>query len=80
MRMIVGTTPQKVVSSGRARPVIQNRGPGTIYIDTQGTVSPDTGLELMPQMIMEFATSGSLDDIYVVSTQAATDVRVIEIG
>ncbi len=80
MQKIVGTSAQKVVAGGRQRPVIQNLGPGVIYLDTGGTVTVSTGLRIPVGAVYEFPTSGSEDDIWIIATEADTDVRVIEIG
>lgn len=80
MQIIVGTSAQKVVSGGRQRPVVQNLGPGTIFLDTEGSVTPTTGIKIPVGWTYEFPTSGSEDDIWIISDTASTDVRVIQIG
>lgn len=79
MRILVGTTAVNL-PGGRARPVIQNLGPGDIYIDTDGDVDADSGLKLVPNAVYEFPTSGSLSEIWVVATAENTDIRVVGMG
>lgn len=79
MRVLVGTTSQKLPAD-RSRPVIQNLGPGDVYLDTDGDVDADSGMKLAVGAVYEFPTSGATSDIWVVATQADTDVRVIEVG
>lgn len=80
MKLIVGTTPV-VIPGNRSRPVIQNLGPGTIYVDTDGDVSASDGLKLVPNAVYEFpAAGGNSAGIYIVSDTADTDVRVVGVG
>lgn len=80
MQIIVGTVSQKIPSGGRTRPVIQNLGPGDVYIDTEGSVTASSGLKLPVGSVYEFPTAGTLDDIWIVASEAGTDVRVIKVG
>ena len=79
MRILVGTQSVKV-RTDRSRPVIQNLGPGNVYLDTDGDVDEDSGLKLVPNAVYEFPTVGSYSNVWIVSDQADTDVRVIEVG
>jgi hypothetical protein len=80
MKLLVGTTPVRIPGD-RARPVIQNLGPGTVYVDTDGDVSADDGLMLLPNAVYEFPTpSANSKGIWVVADQAGTDVRVVRMG
>ena len=77
MKLLVGTTPV-ALPGNRQRPVIQNLGPGTIYLDTDGDVSITDGLQLLPDVTYEFPVSGGDSaGIWIVSDAANTDVRVI---
>ena len=78
-RLLVGTTPVRV-RADRSRPVIQNLGPGDIYLDTDGDVDENSGLKLPVNAVYEFPTAGSLSLIYLVATEADTDVRIIQMG
>lgn len=80
MQILVGTTAVPVAAGGRQRPVIQNLGPGNVYLDTQGSVTPSSGLKIPVGFTYEFPTSGSLDSIFIIADQASTDVRIIAIG
>jgi hypothetical protein len=80
VQLIVGTTAVKIPSGGRARPIIQNLGPGNIFFDTEGSVTPEGGLKLVPEAIYEFPTMGTLDDIWIVASEANTEVRVVAVG
>jgi hypothetical protein len=80
MQVTVGTTAVKIPAPGRARPIIQNLGPGTIYLDTLKTVASSTGLVLSVGTIYEFPVSGGHSDIWVISDAANTDVRVVGVG
>jgi hypothetical protein len=79
MRILVGTTAVKIPAD-RSRPVIQNLGPGDIYLDTDGDVDANSGLKLIPNAVYEFPTPGADSNIWVVASEADTDVRVIEAG
>lgn len=80
MRILLGTTPQQITGD-RARPLIQNLGPGNVYVDTDGDVDADSGFFLVPNAVYEFSTAGGNNSgIWVVADAADTDVRVIGIG
>jgi len=79
MRILVGTTSQKILAD-RSRPVIQNLGPGNVYIDTDGDVDVNSGLKLAVNAVYEFPTAGAESDIWIVSDAADTDVRIVEMG
>lgn len=80
MQLNVGTTPVQIPGN-RTRPVIQNLGPGNVYVDTDGEVTSADGLKLVPNSIYEFPTSGgNSDGIWLVADQAGTDVRVVVMG
>lgn len=72
----VGTTIQ-----GRGRPVIQNLGPGDVYLDMDPVlVTPDTGIKLTVNSVYEVPTSVGTEELSLVATLADTDVRVIMVG
>lgn len=80
MRILVGTTSTQVASNGRIRPVVQNLGPGVVYIDTDGDVDSTSGLQIPVGAVYEFPLSGGDSNIWLVSTLANTDVRVVGMG
>lgn len=83
MKLIVGTAPVEIPRSGRGRPVIQNLGPGSVYLDTEGTVTADTGLRIAEGGAFEFDEAASYETgVWLVGTDDVTpaDVRVITMG
>lgn len=81
MKYLVGTAPVSIPLGGRGRPIIQNLGPGILYLDTDAAATTTDGLELQVGDSFEFYTAGSMETgISVVSTMANTDVRVVTMG
>lgn len=80
MQIIVGTTPVQVPGGGRTRALIQNLGPGNIYLDTEGSVDATSGLRIAPNEGYEFPTAGASDELWLVADAANTDVRHIRVG
>lgn len=82
MQLILGTTAQSVPTEGRARPVIQNLGPGKVYLDTNNGVTTSGGLQLPVGAIYEFHVGAGFNagGVWLVSDAANTDVRIIGIG
>lgn len=80
MQIILGTTPVKVPGD-RSRPIIQNLGPGNVFFDTDGDVTPSDGILLAPSSVYEFPTPGGASvGIFIVADQADTDVRIVVLG
>lgn len=80
MRILVGTSPLPIRAT-RARPLIQNLGPGNVYLDTDGNVDADSGFKIIPNAVYEFPTSaGNSRGVFIVSDTPDTDVRVIGMG
>ncbi len=80
MRILLGTTPQQIKGT-RSRPLIQNLGPGNVYVDTDGDVDAASGFKMVPNSVYEFPTSGASSvGIWVVADAANTDVRVVGMG
>ncbi len=79
MRVIVGATSVPVSVTDRSFMLLQNLGPGIIYLDTDGDVTPDEGLQIRPGEVYEFASPSSQSNVYIVSTLEGTDVRVIRV-
>lgn len=78
--MILGTSKQQITASGRNRLVIQNLGPGNVFLGTEGDVSPTIGLKIAVNAVYEFPTTSADDDVWVVADAANTDVRVLRVG
>lgn len=86
MKLLVGTTPVLVDTSdeypdrGTSGQVVmvQNLGPGTLYADF--TEDPVNGIRLLSSGdAYEFERAAG-QDLYVVSTESNTDVRVVAVG
>jgi hypothetical protein len=79
----VGVTPVKLPLAGTATPVIQNLGAGIVYFDTDPEVSTSTGLKLAVNALYEFPRDLNLGEggaVYLVSSEAGTDVRYVVVG
>jgi hypothetical protein len=76
----VGTTPVKLSAAvGRAKVIIQNLGPGTLYFDLDAAVAPETGIKIPADSGYEFYSSlGDTGDLYLVSS-ATSDVRYLAV-
>lgn len=81
MQILLGTTPEQIKGDS-SRPVIQNLGPGIVYLDTDPEVTVDSGIKLAVGTVYEFPTAGSLsiEGIFIVADTADTDVRVMDAG
>lgn len=60
--------------------VMQNLGPGEIEFDTHADVTIGTGLKLAVGGDWELNLDGSPNPVYVVATQANTDLRYSVLG
>lgn len=75
----VGTTAVALAVAAGKTPVVQNLGPGVIYLDFVSNVSASTGFEVAVDASFTFPRD--LDGTcYVISSQAATDVRILVVG
>lgn len=80
MRILLGQTPVKL-SSSRSRPVIQNLGPGVVYLETDGDVDVDNGFKLAVGAVYEFPAPGARSKgIWIMADTDNTDVRVVGMG
>lgn len=80
MQIILGTTAQRIPGD-RSRPLIQNLGPGNVYVDTDGEVTAEEGFKLVPNATYEFPTpGGNSTGIWIIADAADTDVRVVGLG
>lgn len=83
MKTTLGTTPIQLPGVGKGRPVIQNLGPGNVYLGTaQAEADPDEGFKIVPGGGYEFSSAAGFEagGVWVVADAANTDVRVISIG
>lgn len=82
MKVTVGTTPMPLGVDSSGTPILQNLGPGTIYFDGIADVSANSGIRLGVGDLYEFARDLSMSSgaIYVVSSAADTDLRVLVVG
>lgn len=79
MQFSVGMTPEKLPVKAGQTPIIQNLGPGDLYLDVNPDVTIDDGLKVLPDGSYEFLRDIT-EDVYAVSDQAATDVRIMVVG
>lgn len=86
MKQLVGTTAVAVdlsdytdVGKAGQTVMIQNLGPGNVYLDAVDSVATDTGIKIGIGGGWEISnwTGGS---IYLVADLASTDVRVVAVG
>lgn len=80
MRILLGSTPVQLPGS-RSRPVIQNLGPGTVYLETDGDVDVDNGFQIVPGAVYEFPSPGARSKgVWVMADTDGTDIRVVGMG
>lgn len=82
MQISVGTTSVRLPVETTATPVVQNLGPGNLYVDHDSAVSAATGFKLVPNSVYEWPhdLSQATGDIYMVADAASTDVRILVVG
>lgn len=79
--IVVGTAAVAVPYAGDNILVIQNLGPGALYVDAAATVTSTTGLKLAVNAVYEFPrqlNKGS-GEVWVIADAASTDVRILEV-
>lgn len=77
--MIVDSTPVAVATANAQYPVIQNLGPGDVYLGTVSTVNASTGLKLPQGLVYEVPNMARrAGRLYLVSDTSA-DVRVLAV-
>jgi hypothetical protein len=78
----VGTVPVRLPVQGTTRPMIQNLGPGIVYMDRDEDVDATTGIKLEVGDVYEFPTDVSAggSSVYLISDTADTDVRYMVAG
>lgn len=78
---LVGTTATTLPRGGRGFLIIQNLGPGVIYIDVDETATTSGGLQIPVDAVYEFpSNAGAEVEVSVISTEASTDVRTLIVG
>lgn len=78
MQVDVGTTPEKLPVGPGSTPIVQNIGPGVLYLDFSSGVSADTGFQIEVGGAYEFPKDLPKDLYAVASVQ--TDVRILVVG
>ncbi len=81
MQMTVGTSAVRLNAPASSTPIVQNLGPGSIFIG-DSTVTVATGIKLGPGDVYEFLRdlSQSFGSLYLVADAAGTDVRYLVVG
>ena len=81
MDVIVGTTATQVEVPGTCIPMLQNLGPGNVYLDTDPNVTTGSGLKLASGAILTLPRKAEdLDNgIFLIADAANTDVRVAQL-
>jgi len=82
MNLTVGTTAVSLGLDSQSTPVIQNLGPGVVYMDNTEDVTTATGLRLAVGDTYEFFRdlNQAGGEIFLVSDTAGTDVRIMVVG
>lgn len=80
MQVIVGTTAQSITGLDRAGRVIQNLGPGDLYVDTDAEATTTGGLKIAVGEAISLGAGSSETIISLVASAADTDVRVVRMG
>lgn len=82
MKVVVGTEPVHLPIPADSTPIVQNLGPGVLYLDHDPEVSVDTGLKVPVDTGYEFARDLSQGggQVYAVADADDTDVRILVVG
>lgn len=82
MRVLVGTSVTSLPIRSEVTPVIQNLGPGVLYIDADPAVSATSGFVLDVGSVYEYPRDLAVaaGAVYAVASQANTDVRILVVG
>lgn len=81
MNITVGTSAIQISAVGRQKPILQNLGPGDLYLGENDEVTADNGLKLGAGAVFEFSSAISMDDgLWVIASEADTDVRYMLLG
>lgn len=80
----VGTSAVQVNPEAVAIPVIQNLGPGIVYIGRTSGVTTSNGMQIPVGAVYEWPVAigagGSSPDVYAIADTAGTNVRVLSAG
>lgn len=80
-KLTVGTVAVQLPSYGPATPIIQNLGPGKVYLGDSDAVTAADGLQLEVNGKITLSTgSSSAGPIWLIADAADTDVRVVTLG
>lgn len=65
-----------------ATPVVQNLGPGNLYVDHDPAVTATTGFKLVPNSVYEWPhdLGQATGVIYAIADAVSTDVRILVVG
>lgn len=82
MKVIVGTSPKQLPIRGNHAVIIQNLGPGALYLEHHDKVTVDDGIRLLSGEAYEFsrdiASAGGA--LFAVADAEDTDVRTMVVG
>lgn len=80
--ILAANTPTNSGYSGTQQPIIQNLGPGNLYVGTTNTDLATTGLYLPAGAVYEFpkVVQEGAGAIWLQADAPDTDVRIINIG
>lgn len=88
MQMLVGLTPQAIdtastytdLDEGGQTVVVQNLGPGDIYLDPFPSMDATSGMKIGVGGAYEYRQGKQQQTVYVVASVVDTDVRVVVVG
>jgi hypothetical protein len=81
MHIAAGLAATVIPAAQEAVLLVQNLGPGNLFVDRDPAVTAATGLKLTVGQTAEFLRSAGNGggEVWVIADQAATDVRVLPI-
>lgn len=80
-QLLVGTVAQAITAVGRGRLIVQNLGPGNLYLDVDVTATAATSIKVPSGSMYEFPTDAGSEASYsVIADAASTDVRYMIVG
>lgn len=82
MQQTVGVAAARLNAPSSSSPVLQNLGPGIVYVDHDSGVSEDTGFKLVVNAVYEFPRDLGVGggNLWVVADAADTDLRILVVG
>jgi hypothetical protein len=80
--ILAANTPTNTGFSGSTQPIIQNLGPGNVYVGTSSTNLSTTGLYLPAGSVYEFPATliEGAGTVWLEADAPDTDVRIINVG